>query len=140
MIIRDGRDPVGEDRRKRAEERRLIERGVIASTPVVGVKATREPARERVLTDDEIRRLWLATVAAFADEYLTRHARPHKRSWPEDERLLRRDIVPALGDLRIDAVTRRDIVGVIDAIRDRGANVQANRALTLMQRVFGFAG
>jgi integrase len=103
LIIHEGRDPAGEERRKRAEERLL------------------------------------PTVAAFADEYLMRYARPHKRSWREDERLLRRDVLPTIGDLRIDAVTRRDIVTVIDAIRDRGAAVLANRAIALTRRLFRVA-
>jgi integrase len=38
-----------------------VERGVIASTPVVGIRASREPARERTLSDGELR-LWLATA------------------------------------------------------------------------------
>jgi integrase len=103
LIIREGRDPAGEERRKRAEERRL------------------------------------PTVAAFAGEYIERHAKLHKRSWREDERLLRRDILPTLGDLRIDAVTRRDLVVTLDAIRDRGATVLANRALALTRRLFRVA-
>jgi integrase len=102
-IIREGRDPAGEDRRKRAEDRRL------------------------------------PTVEAFASEYLERHAKPHKRSWREDERLLRRDVLPAIGDLRIDTVTRRDIVQMIDSIRDRGANITANRALGVTRTLFNFA-
>jgi integrase len=102
-IVRAGRDPAAEDRRKRAEERRL------------------------------------PSVAAFAAEYIERHAKPNKRSWSEDERLLRHDVVPAIGDLRIDAVTRRDIVVMLDAIRDRGADVTANRTLAVTRRLFAFA-
>jgi integrase len=102
-IVRQGRDPAGEERRTRAAERRL------------------------------------PSVAAFADEYLERHAKPNKRSWREDERLLRHDVLPAIGDLRIDTVARRDIVLLLDAIRDRGAPVVANRALTMTRRMFAFA-
>jgi integrase len=78
-------------------------------------------------------------VAAFAGEYIERHAKLHKKSWREDERLLRHDALPALGDMRIDAVTRRDIVLFLDAIRDRGAGVVANRALAVTRRMFAFA-
>jgi integrase len=102
-VIREGRDPAAEDRRKRVEERRL------------------------------------PTVAAFASEYIERHAKPNKRSWREDERLIHHDVLPAIGDLRIDAVTRRDIVTTLDVIRDRGADVAANRALAVTRRMFAFA-
>lgn len=40
----------------------LIERGVLTSSPVAGMKPpTKEETRERVLTDDEIKLLWKAT-------------------------------------------------------------------------------
>ena len=61
------------------------------------------------------------------------------RSWREDERLLCHDVLPAIGDLRVDTVTRRDIVLLLDAIRDRGAVVLANRALAVTRRMFAFA-
>jgi integrase len=102
-IIREGRDPAAEERRKAAAERRL------------------------------------PSVAVFAREYIERHAKPNKRSWREDERLLRHDVLPAIGDLRIDTVTRRDIVLLLDGIRDRGAAVLANRALAVTRRMFAFA-
>jgi integrase len=102
-IIREGRDPAAEERRKAAAERRL------------------------------------PRVAAFAREYIERHAKPNKRSWREDERLLCHDVLPAIGDLRVDTVTRRDIVLLLDAIRDRGAAVLANRALAVTRRMFAFA-
>ena len=101
-LIRAGRDPALEDRRKRAEEKRL------------------------------------PTVEAFAREYIERHAKPNKRTWREDERLLDRNVLPAIGELRIDAVTRRDLVLMLDAIRDR-APVAANRVLAVTRRMFAFA-
>jgi integrase len=102
-LVRAGRDPAAEERRKRAEERRL------------------------------------PTVAAFATEYVERYAKPNKRSWREDERLLRREVLASIGDLRIDAVTRRDIALTLDAIRDRGAAALANRVLAVVRRMFAFA-
>jgi integrase len=48
-------------------------------------------------------------------------------------------VVPALGDLRIDSVRRRDIALMLDAIRDRGADVVANHALAVTRRMFAFA-
>ena len=102
-IIREGRDPAAEERRKAAAERRL------------------------------------PSVVAFACEYIERYAKPNKRSWREDERLLRHDVLPVIGDLRIDTVARRDIVLLLDAIRDRGAAVVANRVLAVTRRMFAFA-
>lgn len=97
----------------------------------------RDPAAEERRKVAAERRL--PTVRAFAAEYLERHAKPNKRSWREDERLLNHDVLPTLGDLRIDTVTRRDIVGTIDAIRDRGADIVANRVIAVVRRMFAFA-
>jgi Arm DNA-binding domain len=93
------------------------------------IREGRDPASEERRSAAAERRL--PSVASFAREYIDRHAKLHKKSWREDERLLRHDVLPALGDLRVDTVTRRDIVFLLDAIRDRGAAVVANRALAV---------
>jgi hypothetical protein len=101
------------------------------------IREGRDPAAEERRTAAAEK--WLPSVAAFAREYVERHAKPNKRSWREDERLLRHDVLPVIGDLRINTVTRRDIVLLLDAIRDRGAAVLANRALAVTRRMFAFA-
>jgi integrase len=97
----------------------------------------RDPAAEERREAAAQRRL--PTVKAFAAEYIERHAKPNKRSWQEDERLLRCDVLENIGDLRIDTVERRDIVLLLDKIRDRGADVVANRVLAVTRRMFAFA-
>jgi hypothetical protein len=79
------------------------------------IRDGRDPAAEERREAEAQRRL--PTVAAFTREYIERHAKPNKRSWAEDERLLRCDVLPAIGDLRIDTVARRDIVLLLDAIQ-----------------------
>ena len=41
-----------------------VERGVIEISPFTGVRASRETPRARILSDDELRRLWAATAPA----------------------------------------------------------------------------
>jgi integrase len=101
------------------------------------IREGRDPAAEERREAAAERRL--PSVAIFADEYIERHAKPNKRSWREDERLLRHDVLPVIGDLRIDTIARRDIVLLLDAIRDRGAAVLANRVLAVTRRMFAFA-
>jgi integrase len=81
----------------------------------------------------------MPTVAEFAAEYIERHAKPNKRTWAEDQRALAHDVLPAIGRLKLDAVHRRDIVALVDAVRDRGALIQSNRVLAVVRRMFGFA-
>ena len=84
-------------------------------------------------------RLSMPTVAAFADMYIERYAKPNKRSWKQDRGHLDRDVLPAIGKLPMDQVHRRDVLAMVDTIRDRGAPVLANRALAVTRKMFNFA-
>jgi integrase len=101
------------------------------------VKIGTDPAAEAQRIKAEILRM--PTIEAFALEYIERYAQPNKKSWPEDQRLLRREVVPIIGKLRLDQIHRRDIVALLDSIRDRGAQVLSNRVLAVVRRMFGFA-
>ncbi len=78
-------------------------------------------------------------VKMLVEEYLERWAKPHKRSWKEDERILKKEIVPAIGHLKVNAVKKRDIIAILDGIIDRGAPIQANRTLAVIRKMFNFA-
>lgn len=84
-------------------------------------------------------RLAMPTVAQFADTYIARHAKPNKRSWPEDRRILDRYIIPAIGKLPMNRVNRLNVLALLDGIRDRGKQVQANRVLAVVRKMFAFA-
>jgi integrase len=79
------------------------------------------------------------TLKALGETYITRHAKPRKRSWAEDERKLKRDVYPALGNARADLVIKPDIVRLLDAIHDRGAPIAANRTLAVVRKLFNWA-
>ena len=79
------------------------------------------------------------TVAEFAQEYIERWAKPHKKTWTEDQRVLDKEFIPTIGKVKMTKLTRRDIVAALDKIRDRGAHVQANRALAVFRRMCRFA-
>jgi integrase len=84
------------------------------------------------------------TVADLAEAYLERHA-VQMRTRQEEERRLRRDILPVLGRRKVVEVTRRDVAdlvhGVAARIRaERGSSgVHANRIYGTLQRLFGKA-
>jgi integrase len=101
------------------------------------VRAGIDPAAAQQQARAERRRM--PTVADFAVEYIERHARPLKRSWAEDQRLLAREVLPVIGGLKLDAVHRRDVVALLDGVRDRGALVLANRTLAVVRKLFNFA-
>ena len=77
------------------------------------------------------------TVAALAELYVNLHARPKKRSWRDDERMLENDVLPAIGHLKAKEVTRRDVVAMLDRITER-APITSNRVHSLVRRLFFF--
>lgn len=101
------------------------------------VELGRDPAAGKVQGNQAARDM--LTVNDLADEYLTRWAKPRKRSWKEDERILAVDVRPVWGKRKADAVTRRDVLALLDKIVERGAPIQANRTLEVVRRMFNFA-
>ena len=93
-----------------------------------------DPAAER-----QAERRNAVTVADLADRFLEHHARPKKK--PSSVRMdilnLRNHVVPALGRLRVDQVTRADVARLHHAMRRTpGA---ANRVLALLSKLFSIA-
>ena len=79
------------------------------------------------------------TVSDIAEEYLEKWARPRKRSAGEDERILRKDVLPAWGKRKAKDIRRRDVILLLDTIVERGAPIAANRTLGVVRRMFNFA-
>jgi integrase len=81
------------------------------------------------------------TVDDLVEEYLERHARKNMKpaTAAEDERLLRREILPAWSKRRAKDISRRDIIRVLDGIEDRGISVTRNRVASVLSRLFLFA-
>jgi len=96
-----------------------------------------DPATKAVETRQ--RRRAAPRMTELIDLYLEMWAKPRKRSWKEDERILNKDVRPTFGDKRAEAVTRRDIVALLDAIVERGAPITANRTLAVVRKMFNFA-
>ena len=81
----------------------------------------------------------MPTLATFAERYLAEHAEVKKKpsSIESDERNLRLHVLPALGRLRVDRITRADVARFHAAMKDKpGA---ANRCLSLLSKMLGLA-
>lgn len=79
------------------------------------------------------------TVSDLVDEYLLRHAKKFKKSWKEDERILKRDVLPAWGKLKASDVSKRDVNLLLEKIVDRGAPVMANNTFKIIRKMFNYA-
>jgi integrase len=79
------------------------------------------------------------TVSQLVNEYIEKWAKPRKRTWKEDARMLSKDVIPYLGKRKAKDIKRRDIVLLIDEIVDRGSPITANRTLRVIKKMFSFA-
>jgi integrase len=77
------------------------------------------------------------TFAQLADDYLTLHAKRRKRSWREDERVIKGELLPWWKSRKAKDITRRDIQEVVQRIAER-APIMANRTLSLIRQVFHY--
>ena len=101
--------------------------------PSAAKVAARDARKAEQSTADRV-----AQVAeTFVSRYLNRNAGD---SWArEGERLLRKEIIPALGSKRLGDVKKSDVHDMLDAIVDRGAPIVANRTLAIFRRLCKWA-
>ena len=80
-----------------------------------------------------------STIEDLIEEYLEKWAKPRKRSWKADEKVLFKEVKPLWGKRKAKDIVRRDILLLLDKIKERGAPIQANRVLACVRRMFNFA-
>ena len=78
------------------------------------------------------------TFGKLADSWLERYAHTSKVATAvyDDTLLLNKDVRPAIGAMKIEEVTKRDVLLFVDAILARGARTRCNRALSLVRSIF----
>ena len=113
-----GEDPAAERDRVRAEQRSRAERELAAKEgrPTPG------------------------TFAAIAAAYLTqakRRMRP--RTYTEEARKLRVEILPAIGGRQAAEIRRGELVALLEAIQVERGGVCSNRSRSILSRVFNYA-
>jgi integrase len=80
----------------------------------------------------------LITVNQLAEDYIERHGtRKRERSLAEDIRLLTNMILPALGEKKVQLVTRRDVEDLHNNMKS--TPYQANRVIALLSKMFSLA-
>lgn len=74
----------------------------------------------------------------FAEVYLERHARPHNKTWRDDERRINRYLLPKLGKKHLHEITKADVLEIHYEI-GQNARYQANRVKELLHTMFTLA-
>jgi integrase len=131
---------------------RLPVRHALGEYPIVELKTARERAQSALETlkqgvhpkdvqaqrDREATRQRKDTFAVVADEFMKRHV-SKLRSGREIEAAIRRDLVSQWGERPVTAITRRDMVELLEAIVDRGSPYVAHNALAYARKLFNWA-
>jgi integrase len=80
-------------------------------------------------------------ASAVIDEFIARHVRSNnkRRTAEEVERTFKLHVRPYWSNRRIQEITRRDVIELLDRIIDNGKPVQANRTLAAIRKLFNWA-
>lgn len=79
------------------------------------------------------------TVSELITEYIEKHAKPSKKSWKDDERILNKDALAAWGNRKAKDIKKRDVVLLLESIVERGAPGSANNNFKIIRKMFRFA-
>lgn len=104
----------------------------------MAVDALRDAAQGQDPAAKKAQKRKAESFAQLAQEYLERHAKPNKRSWAEDERMINKNLTPELGNLKAKEITRRDVRALLDGIA-ANAPIMANRVRALLRKMFNWA-
>lgn len=117
----------------------LAEAHAAHSEAVLKLEEGIDPGTERV--QGKVSERNAETVADLVEVYLEKWARPRKRasSVKEDERMLRKDVIPVWGHRKACDIRRKDVIALMDDLLARGATVTANRTLAVIRKMFNFA-
>ena len=77
------------------------------------------------------------TIKDLADAYIELYARPNKRTWAEDRRILNKDVLLRWGERKAKDIDRIDVIALLDEISGRGAPIGANHSLAVIKKCFG---
>ncbi|WP_170475188.1 tyrosine-type recombinase/integrase [Ruegeria arenilitoris] len=84
------------------------------------------------------------SVKEMVDRYLEEYAKPFKRSWRDDERLLNQYLVEPFGDYPANEITKDIVSGILDtlesALRSEGKSMRTSQLLrAVMSKMYNYA-
>jgi integrase len=118
----------------------------LGTTDVLGLADARERARDLLIeasggadpaTTKKAARV-AETVEDLAEAYIERHAKVRKRSWKDDDAMLRHKVLPVWRHRAIEDITRRDVRELVEQV-GATAPIAANRLASLLSKLFAFA-
>ncbi|MFM0125938.1 integrase arm-type DNA-binding domain-containing protein [Paraburkholderia sp. RL18-101-BIB-B] len=125
-------------RERAAEIRALARSGIDIQKQIEDARVAAADAlqREREALAARERRL---TVRALFERWAELELVGRKDRGAETRRGLEKDVLPSIGNRYADDIRRRDVMDILDTVKARGANRLANRLLSELRQMFGFA-
>lgn len=96
--------------------------------------AGRDPQEEKRISK---RRIASEQVADLAAEFIARHV-AQNRTAAETTRILNREVIPYWGSWTVAEVRKRDVIALLDRVRERGSPIMANRVLAAIRKFFNW--
>ena len=115
----------------------LAEARTKAATAKEEVSKGNDPGKSLVEKKREDRKA--PTVEGLVEEYLEKWAKPRKRTWKEDERILYKDVIPLIGRRKAKDIKKRELNLLFDEVVDRGSPGSANKTFEVVRKMFNFA-
>jgi len=78
------------------------------------------------------------TFEGLVDFYIERYAKPNKKSWKEDDRILRKYFANWM-NLSVKEINKPDVVSKLQDIKNQNGGVMANRSLAVVRKMFNWA-
>lgn len=129
----------------RVNGRGPVRRLKLGTYPVLTLKAARDKALDALRdamagidpASDRKQSRQAPTFGYLADEYFEKYAKPNKRSWRKDERAIA-ELKAKFGRRMADEIDTYEFANFLEAIRDRGAGIWANRVLEIVRRIYSW--
>src|SRR5215213_1988111 len=96
--------------------------------------AGRDPQAEKQTSK---RRIRSEQVAELAAEFIARHA-SQNRTGAETARIFNREVLPYWSSWTVGEVRKRDVIALLDRVRERGSPIMANRVLAAVRKFFNW--
>lgn len=96
--------------------------------------AGRDPQTEKQTAK---RRIASEQVADLTAEFIARHV-SQNRTAAETTRILNREVLPYWGSWTVAEVRKRDVIALLDRVRERGSPIMANRVLAAVRKFFNW--
>ncbi len=83
--------------------------------------------------------LTASTVRELGAIFIEKYAKPNKRTWASDQRVLEKDVYPFIGEVKLTKLTRADVRSVVDRKSDAGHRQQGRIVLATVRKMLNWA-